>query len=186
MARPTKLDNNAINYICECLKLRMKWKEIGAALGVDARTIRRWLKDGKSDQEAYTRGNKTRFHKLHEAVEQTQANLISEYAGLLRKGLTVGTTARTTKTIIDTEGKRRTEIIEKEIPPSMADLFKILAIIDPAHWSPVQHIKVDWQKPLKDAGVDPQHIEQAFFKWLELKQDEIGETFIPEVPGREV
>ena len=186
MARPTKLNNNTINYICECLKRRLNWKEIAAGLDVDAKTLRNWIKQGKSDQNAYTRGKKTLCHKLHEAVEQTKANLISEYAKLLRKGLTVGTTQKTTKIIIADDGTRRTEITEKEIPPNMADLFKILAIIDPANWSPVQHIKVDWQKPLQDAGVDPEEIQQAYFKWLEERQDETDGAFIPQIPGREV
>ena len=186
MARRTKLTKTTIDYICNCLKLRMKWKEIGAGLGVEPKTIRTWLARGKADKEEYEKGKRSDYHKLHEAVEQTQANLIAEYSKVIRDALTNGTKTTTTKTRIDKDGNVVTEVIEKEIPPDAEFALKVMAIIDPAHWSPVQHIKVDWQKPLKDAGVDPQHIEQAFFKWLELKQDEIGETFIPEVPGREV
>ena len=98
MARTTSLNKTSINQICKCLKLRMRWKEIAAGLGVEPRTIREWLKRGKTDQQAYEKGKRSVFHKLYEAVEETKANLIEEYAGVVRNALTQGTTTKTTKT----------------------------------------------------------------------------------------
>ena len=186
MARPTSLTKPSIDHICKGLKLRMKWKEIAAGIGVEAGTIRKWLTRGKTDSKDYEKGNRSVYHKLYEAVEQTKANLIEEYAAVVRKALTVGTTTKTTKTRIDKDGNVFTEIIEKEIPPNAEFALKVLAIIDPAHWQAVQHIKVDWQKPLIEAGVDPRTAEQAFIQYLEENADKLDDIEIPLIPNRDV
>ena len=186
MARKTSLTQRSINYISKCLKLRMKWKEIAAGLGVYPLTIRTWLAKGKADEKDYEKGKKSIYHRLYEAVEQTKANLIAEYAGVVRKALTHGTTTKTTKTRIDKDGNVFTEIIEKEIPPNAEFALKVLAIIDPAHWQAVQHIKVDWQKPLIEAGVDPRTAEQAFIQYLEENADKLDDIEIPLIPNRDV
>ena len=178
MAR-LKLTEDVIDIICDKLKLRLKWKEIAAILGVEPATIRNWIRDGKKAKSGIKR-------QLYDAIEETKADLIAEYSKIVRNHLLHGTKTTTTKTVIDKDGNTRTEIIEKETPPDADFALKVLAIIDPAHWSQVQNIKIDWQKPLQDAGVDPKQMEQAFFAWMELKKDELPTNFIPEVPGREV
>ena len=87
---------------------------------------------------------------------------------------------------IDKDGKVVTEITEKVIPPDAEFALKILAIIDPAHWQAVQQIKVDWQKPLIEAGVDPKTAEQAFIQYLEENKDKLDDIEIPAFTNRTV
>ena len=174
-----RLDDDLIEKICELLKLRLPWRKIAHAIGVTDRTLQNWRNRGKEAKSGL-------YRRLFEAIDAAKAEMYEEYASLVRDATLFGGKTVTKKIVIAADGSRRTEIIEKTTPPNAELAMRLLALEDPANWSELKHIKIDWQKPIEEAGIQPEQVEQAFFNFLAEHQDEIGngEIEIPIVPNR--
>ena len=190
MARKTKLTEEVINIICQKLKLRVKWKDIAALIGVDPTTIRNWILRGEAIQNGEKRKTQKNalYLELVERIEQAKAELYERCTEGLFSALFDGTTERTEKVITADDGTVTKTVTEKTIPPSVTDRLKVLALIDPGQWQPQQHIKIDYRQPIEALGLNPIDVQQAFFSFLALNKDKIGtgEIVIPEVPGQTV
>ena len=181
MARKSKLTEEIIEFISEKRKRRLTWKQIGGMLGIPPETLHRWMAQGKKATR------KSPYRNLYRAVEKADAQLLAKASDVISDALFNGSKTITKKTVVMQDGKIRTEIVEKTEPPDADFALKIAERIDPATWGQHHHIKVDWQKPVKELGLDPKQAEQAFFKFLELHQGEADDPIIiPEVPGRKV
>ena len=181
MARKSKLTDEIIEFICEKRKLRLTWKQIGGLLGIPPETLHRWMAQGKEAKR------KSVYRDLYRAVEKADTQLLAKAADVISDALFSGSTTTTKKTVVMPDGKRRTEIVEKIEPPDAEFALKIAERIDPATWGQRHHIKIDWQKPVSDLGLDPKQMERAFFTFLELNQGETETPIeIPKIPERTV
>lgn len=176
-----KLDKSMIEVICQCLKLRMKWKQIAAHIGVDPTTLRKWIVSGEKAKSGIKRD-------LVLAIERTKAELYEDYSAVVRNAILFGSETTTRKVRTDAEGKVYREEVTKQTGPNAGLAMKVLALMQPEVWAPVQHIKVDWRESVKDLNVDPHLIEEAFFRLLEMNKDAINGNHIPipKIPGRTV
>lgn len=172
-----KLDASVIARVCQCLKLRMKWNQIAAKLGVHPATLRNWIVAGEKAKSGIKR-------ELFLAIEQAKSELYEDYSDVVRDAILHGSETTTVKIRTDAEGNRYTEEVTKRTGPNAGLAMKVLALMQPEQWAPVQHIKVDWREPVKDLGLDPLQIEQAFFKYLENNQDKLGNIPIPMIPEK--
>ena len=177
--KKTKLDEDIIEKICELVKLRLSWVKIAASISVTDTTLRNWRSKGKKAKSGI-------YRRLVDAIRVAEADIYEEYSTVVRDAAIFGYKQTTKKIVIAADGSRRTEIVEKTMPPNADMALKLLALIDPPSWATVQQIKVDWQKPIKEAGITPETAEQAFFNFLEDHKDEIGTIEIPEIPERTV
>ena len=175
-----KLDERVIESICQCLKLRMKWYQIAAHIGVNPGTLREWIASGKKAKSGIKRN-------LVLAIEQTKSELYEDYSIVIRNAILFGSETTTVKERTNPEGKMYRETITKQTGPDAGLALKVLALMQPERWAPVQHIKVDWRESIADLNIDPQHIEEAFLKLLEMNKDTLqGNIPIPEIPGKTV
>ena len=179
MAR-LKLDDDMIESICQCLKLRMKWNQIAAHVDVHPGTLRGWIASGENAKSGKKR-------ELVLAIERTRAELYEDYSTVVRNAILFGSETRTVKERTDPDGSTYREVVIKHTGPDAGLALKVLALMQPEAWAPVQHIKVDWRESIKGLNIDPQHIEEAFFKLLEMNQGALkGDIPIPKIPGRTV
>ena len=172
-----KLDASVIARVCQCLKLRMKWNQIAAKLGVHPATLRNWIVAGEKAKSGIKR-------ELVLAIEQTKSELYEDYSEVVRNAILFGSEETIIKTRDLPDGKSYREEVTKRTGPNAGLAMKVLALMQPEQWAPVQHIKVDWREPVKDLGLDPLQIEQAFFKYLENNQDKLGNIPIPMIPEK--
>ena len=174
-----KLDASVINQVCQCLRLRMKWNQIAAKLGVHPGTLRSWIAAGEEAKSGTKR-------ELFLAIEQTKSELYEDYSTVVRNAILHGSETTTTKIRTDAEGNTYREEVTKQTGPDAGLAMKVLALMQPEQWASVQHIKIDWREPVKDLGLNPSQIEAAFFKYLDNNQDKIGSTAIPMIPEKTV
>ena len=176
-----KLDDGVIEIICQCLKLRMKWNQIAAHIGVHPGTLRGWIAAGEKAKSGIKR-------ELVLAIERTKSELYSDYSGVVRNAILFGSETTTLKVRTDAEGNVYREEVTKHTGPNAGLAMKVLALMQPDIWAPVQRIQVDWREPIKELGLDPDSIEKAFFKRLETHQAASGDGSIPipAIPGRKV
>lgn len=179
MPRETKLTQGMIDQICKYVKLRMKMKEIAEILGLHPGTIQSWIRNGKKAKSGMKK-------QLVTAVEQAKSELMSELSEIVFNAAFIGSETITEKEITLPDGSTRRETTTKQSPPSASYAMKVLALMDPARWGQVQQIKIDWQTPVRELGLDASQIEQAFFRYLENNPDERGTIVIPELPDRQV
>lgn len=177
--KKTRLDADLIEKICDLVKLRLTWVKIAHAIGVTDTTLRNWRSKGEAAKSGI-------YRTLVDAIRTAKADLYEEYSSVVRDAALYGSKTVTKKIIIAADGTRRTEIVERTTGADAELALKLLALMDPGHWSSVKQIKIDWQKPVEASGLDPQTVEQAFFQYLEKNQDKIGDVVIPEIPDRTV
>lgn len=179
MPRETKLSEGMIEQICKYVKLRMKMKEIAEILGLHPGTIQSWIRNGKTAKSGMKK-------QLVQEIEKAKSELMSELSEIVFNAAFIGSETITEKEITLPDGTTRKEITTKQSPPSASYAMKVLALMDPARWGQVQQIKIDWQTPVRELGLDASQIEQAFFRYLENNQDDNSGIVIPELPGRRI
>ena len=188
MARPPKINEEHIQIISRLVRLRLKWKQIAGAIGVDTKTIRNWIEVGRAIQAGIQK-KKGLYLELVEAIDTAKVEMISDYSGVVRTAACEGAqkTVIKVKELTDENGvllRKMTERTITQSPPDARLALKVLAIEDPTRWGEVKQLHVDWRASIQEAGVDPQKIEKLFFQHL-LESDSKVKLPIPKVSDQE-
>lgn len=178
--RKTKLTRKIVDQICRFVRLRLKMVEIAEILAVDRSTLYNWIQEGEKAEKGVHR-------ELVDGIAKAKAKVVSELSDIVFNAALVGSETVTEKEVKLPGGKTRTEKITKRTPPDAAEARRILALMQPDRWAEVKHIKYEWKESVAEIGLDPQKIEELFFKRLqESQQDGSEPPVIPELPDRTV
>ena len=178
--RKTELTYKKVKQICQFVRLRLKMVEIADFIGVDPSTLHRWIREGEKAEDGIHR-------KLVDGIKKAKAEIVSELSDVVFNAALLGSETVTEKVVKLPDGKTRTEKITKRTPPNAAEARRILALMQPDRWAEVKQIKYEWKESVAEIGLDPQKIEELFFKRLEESQQDGSEVpVIPELPDRTV
>ena len=181
MPTQTKLTQEMINIICQKVKLRMKQKQIALLVGIDPVTLSRWIGNGKKAQSGLQK-------QLVDRMAEAEAELYESLVEVVEDRALHGSTTVTERVICLADGTETTQTTTKIEGADAAYALKLLALMDPSRWQTTQQIKIDWQKPVEELGLNVPQVQQAFFLYLESHQEKIGTGAIPipDVSGKSV
>ena len=169
--RKSKLTEGVIEQICQYVKLRMKVKEIAEILGIYPGTLRDWIREGEKAKSGIKR-------QLVDAIEKAKSELTADLTQIVVNAAFLGSETVTEKAVILPDGTTRREITTKRAPPNAAEARRILALMHPDRWAETKHIKYEWKESLENIGLDPQRIEEGFFRDLENREDTNGNPVV--------
>ena len=179
---PMRLKKDYIPLIVDMMKHRMTKSDMAKRLGLGINTIRGWLVIG---EKAKSEGKRSVYCQLYDAVNEAEAGLVQEYAGIVRKSIIEGYEEQTTKISQFRPDGSKVEIITKKPVPNVAYALKMLAQMRPAEYADVQHLKIDYRESLQKRGLDPAQIEKDYFEYLEQNKDALPIP-IPLIPEHTV
>ena len=169
--RKSKLDEDIIKVICQYVKRRMKPKEIADKLGINPETIRLWTRDGEKAKSGLKR-------QLVDAINQAKAELTADLSRLVFDAVFHGSQTVTEREVLAPDGSVVTLRTTKKDPPNATEARRILALMHPDRWAETKHIKYEWKESLESIGLDPQRIEEGFFRDLENREDTNGNPVV--------
>ena len=85
MARPTKLTQDKIDEICNCLKLGYYQEDAATMAGISTSTYYDWMKKGDEAQKALESGDPSSLPALEEDSEVEVINMYSEFSDSIKR-----------------------------------------------------------------------------------------------------
>lgn len=153
--------------------------EIADKLGLSPETIRQWIRAGEKAKTGIKR-------QLVDAIAEAKSELTAELSQIVFNAAFLGSTTVTEREVMAPDGRIVTLKTTKREPPNAAEARRILALEHPDRWAETKHIKYEWQESIKNIGLDPKKIEEAFFKSLEEKKSDDDEVIIPFIKNKTV
>ena len=168
----TILNREVIKRIAELIELRMTWVHIAIAIGVSRETIRDWRNRGETDREAYTKGQRTLYHQLVDAIAAARTALFEAHSKVVRNDALNEKTTTTQVVKREADGSTTITNTKKIEPPNAAMALKYLALELPGHWSEVQRVEVDWRERVAKQGGNPDAIKDQVSAFITGTHDE--------------
>ena len=168
----TILNREVIKRIAELIELRMTWVHIAIAVGVSRETIRDWRNRGETDREAYTKGQRTLYHQLVDAIAAARTALFEAHSKVVRNDALNEKTTTTQVVKREADGSTTITNTKKIEPPNAAMALKYLALELPGHWSEVQRVEVDWRERVAKQGGNPDAIKDQVSAFITGTHDE--------------
>ena len=168
--RKTKLDEHIIEQVCELVKLRSSWTDIGAITGIDPKTFRNWRERGS--QEKTKRGDKI-YREFVQEVNRAEAETYMEAVKVFRQAILGGAKQTIRKVVVENGIPVKTEITEKTLAPNWKAALEWLSRTNPETWGRYETLRIesDMRLEIESLGLELDVVMEALMKVIERLAD---------------